>query len=169
MLVLESFNKAHYLKAPKRWLLGRKSGGTGQNEAMPRRLKLHHELAAQALNSRQYAFRLVCPHGARFKKTPSPSPLATLRRRPGLRPSTPAQTTRGSCISLSVSSRSQITEPFHAVRIGDIFQHHPLGSTRVTNCLGAFMVILAPSPCGEGGGGRWHDCTAGSPPTDRWP
>ncbi|MBO9459227.1 UvrD-helicase domain-containing protein [Labrenzia sp. R5_0] len=41
-LVLESYNRTHHLHALKRWLLGSRNGGAGQNAAMHRRLKLHY-------------------------------------------------------------------------------------------------------------------------------
>lgn len=41
-LVLDSYNRAHHLKALKNWLLGTKAGGGGENNSTLRRLKLHY-------------------------------------------------------------------------------------------------------------------------------
>lgn len=41
-LVLESFNQTYHLKALKKWLLGKKTGGENQNATVRRRLKLHY-------------------------------------------------------------------------------------------------------------------------------
>jgi hypothetical protein len=41
-MVLESYSRTHHLNALKGWLLGKKTGGSGQKAAMLRRLKLHY-------------------------------------------------------------------------------------------------------------------------------
>lgn len=47
-LVLESFTRAHHLKAIKRWLLGTKAGGGDENASTLRRLKLHYVAMTRA-------------------------------------------------------------------------------------------------------------------------
>ena len=41
-MVLESYSRTHHLNALKGWILGKKTGGSGQKAAMLRRLKLHY-------------------------------------------------------------------------------------------------------------------------------